>query len=103
RRRHTRFSRDWSSDVCSSDLNHAQGVALAARRRGVRAVIVMPTSTPSIKVEAVRALGGEAVLHGDAFDEAYEHAMKLAATEGLEVGRASCREGGESATCAAAV
>src|SRR5690606_12815651 len=69
--------------ICSSAGNHAQGVALAARRRGVRAGIVMPTSTPSIKVEAVRALGGEAVLHGDAFDEAYEHAMKLAATEGL--------------------
>src|SRR5690606_20059510 len=69
--------------ICSSAGNHAQGVALAARRRGVRAVIVMPTSTPSIKVDAVRALGGEVVLHGDAYDEANEHALKVAETEGL--------------------
>ncbi|MFS8606512.1 MAG: threonine ammonia-lyase, biosynthetic [Gammaproteobacteria bacterium] len=69
--------------ICSSAGNHAQGVALAARRRGVRAVIVMPTSTPSIKVDAVRALGGEVVLHGDAYDEAYEHALKLAEREEL--------------------
>src|SRR5690554_3207666 len=69
--------------ICSSAGNHAQGVALAARRRGVRAVIVMPTSTPTIKVDAVRALGGEVVLHGEAYDEAYEHAMRLAETEGL--------------------
>jgi threonine dehydratase len=69
--------------ICSSAGNHAQGVALAARRRGVRAVIVMPTSTPSIKVDAVRALGGEAILEGDAYDEAYAHAMRTAEAEGL--------------------
>jgi threonine dehydratase len=50
--------------ICSSAGNHAQGVALAARRRGVRAVIVMPVTTPRIKVDAVRTLGGEVVLHG---------------------------------------
>ena len=52
--------------ICSSAGNHAQGVALAARRRGIRAVVVMPVTTPSIKVEAVRMLGGEVVMHGDA-------------------------------------
>src|SRR5690606_18112377 len=111
RRRHTRFSRDWSSDVCSSDLerlgntvllkredlqpvfsfkirgaynklkqltdeqrargvvaasagNHAQGLAFAARHMGVKATIVMPKTTPEIKVKAVRARGGKVVLHG---------------------------------------
>jgi threonine dehydratase len=63
--------------ICSSAGNHAQGVALAARRRGVKAVIVMPVTTPSIKVEAVRALGGDVVLHGDNYDEAYAHAREL--------------------------
>ena len=52
--------------ICSSAGNHAQGVALAAAKRGARAVIVMPVTTPSIKVDAVRSLGGEVVLHGDA-------------------------------------
>ncbi len=69
--------------ICSSAGNHAQGVALAARRRGVRAVIVMPVTTPSIKVEAVRALGGEVVLHGDAYDDAYAHAKELEKSQGL--------------------
>jgi threonine dehydratase len=63
--------------ICSSAGNHAQGVALAAQKRGVRAVIVMPVTTPSIKVDAVRALGGEVVLIGDAYDDAYSHARKL--------------------------
>ncbi len=69
--------------ICSSAGNHAQGVALAARRRGVPAVIVMPVTTPSIKVDAVRALGGEVVLHGDAYDEAYAHARELEQSRGL--------------------
>ncbi|MDJ0917745.1 MAG: threonine ammonia-lyase, biosynthetic [Woeseiaceae bacterium] len=69
--------------ICSSAGNHAQGVALAARERGVRAVIVMPVTTPSIKVEAVRALGGEVVLHGDNYDEAQQHARALEASEGF--------------------
>ena len=63
--------------ICSSAGNHAQGVALAARRRGVRAVIVMPVTTPSIKVDAVRALGGEVELCGDTYDDAYAYAKKL--------------------------
>jgi threonine dehydratase len=69
--------------ICASAGNHAQGVALAARRRGIPAVIVMPVTTPAIKVQAVAALGGEVVLHGDVFDSAYEHALKLAAERQL--------------------
>ena len=64
--------------VCASAGNHAQGVALAARRRGIRAVIVMPQTTPQIKVQAVSALGGEVTLHGDDYDSAFEHALTLA-------------------------
>ena len=63
--------------VCASAGNHAQGVALAARRRGIRAVIVMPQTTPEIKVQAVNTLGGEVVLHGDDYDSAFEHALEL--------------------------
>lgn len=69
--------------ICSSAGNHAQGVALAARRKGIRAVIVMPVTTPSIKTGAVAALGGEVVLFGDAYDDAYVHALELAEKEGL--------------------
>ncbi len=63
--------------ICASAGNHAQGVALAARRRGVNAVVVMPQTTPGIKVQAVLDLGGEVQLHGDDFDHAYEHALGL--------------------------
>ncbi len=69
--------------ICSSAGNHAQGVALAAKRRGVRACIVMPVTTPRIKIEAVRALDGEVILHGDAYDDAYAYARALSASEGL--------------------
>ena len=63
--------------ICASAGNHAQGVALAARKRGIPAIIVMPETTPQIKVRAVQDLGGEAVLHGNEYDSAYEHAMQL--------------------------
>lgn len=63
--------------VASSAGNHAQGVALAARRLGIKAVIVMPRTTPKIKVDAVKALGARAILHGDAYDEAYAHAREI--------------------------
>lgn len=69
--------------ICSSAGNHAQGVALAAGRLGVRAVIVMPVTTPSIKVNAVRSLGGEVVLHGDAYDDAQQHARELEHAQNL--------------------
>jgi threonine dehydratase len=64
--------------ICSSAGNHAQGVALAARNHGARALIVMPRTTPSIKVEAVAALGGEVVLEGATYDDANRHALALA-------------------------
>ena len=70
--------------ITASAGNHAQGLALAASRMGVPAVIVMPQTTPRIKVDAVKALGAKAVLFGDTYDEAYEHAMKLAAKDKLE-------------------
>jgi threonine dehydratase len=69
--------------IAASAGNHAQGVALAARRLGVRAVIVMPKTTPGIKVAAVRRLGAETVLIGNAYDEAYGHAVELGGREGL--------------------
>jgi threonine dehydratase len=53
--------------VCASAGNHAQGVALGAEKLGTRAVIVMPITTPAVKVDAVKALGGEVLLHGDSY------------------------------------
>jgi threonine dehydratase len=64
--------------ICASAGNHAQGVALAARRRAIPAVIVMPQTTPHIKVQAVLDLGGEVVLHGDDYDSAAEQALAIA-------------------------
>lgn len=69
--------------ICASAGNHAQGVALAARKLGLKAMIVMPRTTPDIKVQAVRALGGRVVLHGENFDEAHAHARHLEAEKGL--------------------
>lgn len=69
--------------ICASAGNHAQGVALAARRLGCRAVIVMPMTAPALKVEAVRNLGGEVVLVGESFSDAAAHAVKMQAEEGL--------------------
>ncbi len=69
--------------ICASAGNHAQGVALAAKRRGIPAVIVMPLTTPQIKVQAVADLGGEIVLFGDDYDHAYEHALEIARTRGM--------------------
>src|SRR5688572_17440709 len=64
--------------IAASAGNHAQGVALAAQQLGSRAVIVMPVTTPSIKIAAVQARGAAVVLHGDSYDEAYAHARVLA-------------------------
>lgn len=69
--------------ICSSAGNHAQGVALAAQRRGIPAVIVMPQTTPVIKIDAVRSLGAEVVLFGDTYDDAFAHARKLEHERGL--------------------
>src|SRR5689334_7794302 len=69
--------------ICASAGNHAQGVALAARELGTNAVIVMPRTTPQIKVDSVLGLGGKVVLHGDNYDAAYVHARALAAKQKL--------------------
>jgi threonine dehydratase len=69
--------------ICASAGNHAQGVALAARTRGIPAVVVMPLTTPEIKLQAVADLGAEIILHGDDYDQAYEHATELARQRSL--------------------
>jgi len=69
--------------IAASAGNHAQGVALAAQRMGCRAVIVMPVTTPQLKVDAVRARNAEVVLHGESFTDAYNHAKELEAKEKL--------------------
>jgi threonine dehydratase len=69
--------------IAASAGNHAQGVALGASRLGAQATIVMPRTTPPIKVQAVRNLGARAILHGDSYDEAYAHAAELVAEKGL--------------------
>jgi threonine dehydratase len=66
--------------ICASAGNHAQGVAFSARKLGCKAVIVMPTTTPPVKIDAVRTFGGdlvEIVLHGDSYSDAYTHALEL--------------------------
>jgi threonine dehydratase len=69
--------------IAASAGNHAQGVALAAQRLRIPALIVMPKTTPEIKVSAVRRLGAEIVLHGNTYDEASDHAHRLAEEKGL--------------------
>ena len=69
--------------ICASAGNHAQGVALSAKRLGCRAVIVMPVTTPRLKVDAVAALGGEVVLQGDSYSDAYQHALTLQQQQSL--------------------
>ncbi|MFN7752771.1 MAG: threonine ammonia-lyase, biosynthetic [Pseudomonadota bacterium] len=69
--------------IAASAGNHAQGVALAAQRLGCRATIVMPVTTPQIKVQAVAARGAKVVLSGDTYDEAYAHAQALGKRRGL--------------------
>ena len=69
--------------IAASAGNHAQGVALAARHLGTRAIIVMPVTTPQVKVNAVISRGGEVVLHGDNYDDAYAFARQLEAEKGL--------------------
>ncbi|TGK05641.1 threonine ammonia-lyase, biosynthetic [Leptospira langatensis] len=69
--------------ICASAGNHAQGVAISAHKLGIRAVIVMPITTPSIKIDAVRYWGAEILLYGDTFDEAYSQARSLEKKEGL--------------------
>ena len=69
--------------ICASAGNHAQGVALGAQKLGTTATIVMPVTTPRIKVSAVAARGAKVVLHGDSYHEAAQHALTLARKQGL--------------------
>ncbi len=63
--------------ICASAGNHAQGVAMSAQKLGTRAVIVMPTTTPQLKIDAVKALGGDVVLFGDSYSDAFAHASQI--------------------------
>ena len=69
--------------ICASAGNHAQGVALSAHKLGARAVIVMPTTTPQLKVDAVRSLGAEVRLFGDSYSDAHTHAAAMEKKQGL--------------------
>tara|TARA_B110000967_G_scaffold50043_1_gene51120 strand:+ start:15490 stop:16983 length:1494 start_codon:yes stop_codon:yes gene_type:complete len=69
--------------IASSAGNHAQGVALGASKLNIKATIVMPTSTPKIKVQAVEQLGANVILHGDVYDDAFLHAKKLVSENDL--------------------
>lgn len=69
--------------IAASAGNHAQGVALAAARLGTTATIVMPVTTPQVKIDAVKARGGQVVLHGNTYDEACAHARSLEQAQGL--------------------
>lgn len=69
--------------IAASAGNHAQGVALGARQLGTTALIVMPVTTPNVKVDAVKARGGQVVLYGDTYDDAYVHARQLSDEKGL--------------------
>ena len=69
--------------ICASAGNHAQGVALSARKLGCQATVVMPVTTPKLKVDAVRAFGAEVVLLGDSYSDAHAHAKTLEAERGL--------------------
>ncbi len=69
--------------LAASAGNHAQGVAMSAKKLGCRAVIVMPTTTPQVKIDGVRNLGGEVVLVGESYSDSYQHALELQKSEGL--------------------
>jgi len=69
--------------ICASAGNHAQGLAESARLMGVKATIVMPNTTPEIKVSAVRSKGAKVILHGDAYDNALEHSLELTKQQGF--------------------
>lgn len=69
--------------IAASAGNHAQGVALSAKKLGIKATIVMPQTTPGIKVEAVKSYGAEVVLHGDSYSDAYAHCQQLITSTGM--------------------
>ena len=72
-----------SGVIAASAGNHAQGVALSAKKLAIHSLIVMPKTTPPIKVKAVRSLGAKIILHGDSYDEACAHALTVAKEQGM--------------------
>ena len=70
--------------IAASAGNHAQGVALSASKLGIKSVIVMPTTTPQIKIDSVKNLGAEVILFGDAYDDAYEYAIEKSKKDKIE-------------------
>ena len=77
-------SKDVNAIIAASAGNHAQGVALSAKKLGIKAIIVMPSTTPKIKVDAVRSLKASVILHGDAYDDAYDFALAKAKKDKLD-------------------
>ena len=69
--------------ICASAGNHAQGVALSAQKLGCKATIVMPVTTPGVKIDAVQALGAHVVLHGESYSDAHQHALALEKQKGM--------------------
>ena len=69
--------------IAASAGNHAQGVALAAKRLDIKALIVMPTTTQEIKIKSVKAMGADIILFGDSYSETYAHALELSAKNGM--------------------
>ena len=69
--------------ICASAGNHAQGVALSAQKLNCKATIVMPVTTPGVKIDAVQALGAQVVLHGESYSDAHQHALALEKQKGM--------------------
>ncbi len=77
-------SKNISTIIAASAGNHAQGVALSAKKLGIKAIIVMPMTTPKIKIDAVKSSKGNVILHGDAYDDAYDYAQNMAKKDNLD-------------------
>ena len=81
---HLKKSKNITQLIAASAGNHAQGVALSSKKLNIKSIIVMPKTTPIIKVNAVKSLGGQVILHGDTYDDAYDFAIKKSKDESLE-------------------
>tara|TARA_B110000263_G_scaffold249000_1_gene265325 strand:+ start:698 stop:1570 length:873 start_codon:yes stop_codon:yes gene_type:complete len=81
---HLKKSKNIKNLIAASAGNHAQGVALSSKKLGIKATIVMPKTTPKIKINAVKSLGGQVILHGDTYDDAYDFAIEKSKNEKLE-------------------
>ena len=81
---HLKKTKNISYLIAASAGNHAQGVALSSKKLGIKAIIVMPKTTPMIKVNAVKSLGAQVILEGDSYDDAYDFAIQISKNESLE-------------------